>query len=69
MTEVIFNIENVIPIKAYDGRRSKNSTLMNLAMYLLSTVLGVDDVRDTIRDQFLKLSPCYEELSPHGIDH
>ena len=64
LVEVVFNIENVIPIKAYDGKKSKNSTLMGLALYLLSNIYRKDDVRDVIVKDFLKLSPHYVETSP-----
>jgi hypothetical protein len=64
MSEVLLNLENVIPIKAYDGKRSKNSTFMNLIYYILSTLYGVNDVRKVIKNDFLKLSPLYEDSDP-----
>ena len=53
----------MIPIKSYDGKRSKNSTIMNLVIYLYKQILGEEDVREVIRDDFLKLSNLYEEYS------
>lgn len=58
--EVFFNIENAIPIKSYDGKRSKYSTLMSLAHYLLSDIYKIEDVRKIVVQDFLKLSPFYD---------
>jgi hypothetical protein len=44
LKEVFTSLNNVIPIKAYDGNRSKNSTLMNLATYLINYMYNVRDV-------------------------
>lgn len=59
----MYYLENVVPIKAYDGRKSKNSTLMSLSHYLIKTFYGVKDVRKIIIKDFLRLSPYYVETN------
>jgi hypothetical protein len=48
MKEVVNHIQNVVPLKGFDGKRSKNSTLINLTLFMYKRMLGVDDVRDVI---------------------
>lgn len=61
--EAVNSILNIVPVKAYDGKRSKNSTLMNLAVYLYKRILPAEDVREVIKQDFLKLSPYYEDFT------
>lgn len=42
------HIENTIPVKKYDGKKSKNKTLMKLVVYLFQRIAGVEDVREVI---------------------
>lgn len=56
LKEVIYNLENVVPVKAYDGKNSKNSTLAHLASYLISCFSGIDDIQPVIYKDFLKQS-------------
>eukprot|EP00347_Sterkiella_histriomuscorum_P014017 403362480 len=62
--DVAMHIQNTVPIKQYDGKRSKNSTLMNLVVYLYKRMLGQDDVKSIIENDFLKLSTMYDEIKP-----
>lgn len=55
------HMHNTVPIKQYDGKRSKNSTLMNLVVYLYKRMLGQDDIKLIIEEDFLKLSTIYDE--------
>jgi energy-coupling factor transporter ATP-binding protein EcfA2 len=48
MKEVVNHIQNVVPVKGFDGKRSKNSTLMNLTLFMYKRMLSVEDVRSTI---------------------
>jgi hypothetical protein len=48
MKEVVNHIQNVVPVKGFDGKRSKNSTLMNLTLFMYNRMLSVEDVRSTI---------------------
>ena len=57
------NLMNVVPVKSYDGKRSKNATLMNLANYLIERYNSVDDIRECVIDDFIQLSKDYNEFS------
>ena len=57
------NLMNVVPVKSYDGKRSKNATLMNLANYLIERYNSVDDIRECVIDDFIQLSKDYNEYS------
>lgn len=63
LKQVAKNLENVIPIKAYDGRKSKNCTLMNLGFYLMSNIYGQHDSREVIKRDFLSICPYYVDNS------
>ena len=45
LKEVANNIQNVVPVKSYDGKRSKNATLINLATYLIHRFAFAEDIR------------------------
>lgn len=62
LKETINHLQNSVPVKAYDGKRSKNSTLMNLALYLFKKFMNAEDVRKVVEGDFLSLSPLYEDL-------
>lgn len=58
------HITNVVPVKSYDGKKSKNNTLMSLANYLIENYVGLEDVRERIGQDFLPLCLYYnQELS------
>ncbi|CDW87896.1 UNKNOWN [Stylonychia lemnae] len=56
LKDVVSQMQNVIPIKQYDGKKSKNSTIMNLVLYLYKRLLGVPDVREIIKTDFHSLT-------------
>jgi len=41
LKDIISYLPNVVPIKQYDGKKSKNSTIMNLVLYLYKRMYGV----------------------------
>jgi hypothetical protein len=63
MKDVALHLENMVPIRKYDGRRSKNSTILNLVIFLYKKILGIEDVRPSIRNSFLELSSNYAQFS------
>lgn len=50
----------MVPIRAYDGTKSKNKTLASLAYYLIDNMSGKKDVRDIVRKDFLMLSNVFD---------
>jgi hypothetical protein len=48
MKEVAGNIQNVVPIKSYDGTKSKNKTVMSLVNFLIANFTHIKDVRDVV---------------------
>ena len=61
LKEVAQNLTNVVPLKPFEGKKSKNATLINLVNYLHNKLLGTEDVRDVIEQDFLSLVPEYPE--------
>lgn len=59
MKDAAMHLENMIPVKKYDGKKSSNSTILTLVLYLYKRVLGVDDVREIVKNDFLNLTPTY----------
>lgn len=55
------NLENSVPVMAYDGKKSKNGTLMSLAIYLFKAMVGQSDIREIVRRDFLMLSQFFED--------
>jgi hypothetical protein len=61
LKEVFMDLENVVPIKGFDGKKSTNTTLTSLAIYLITVISEADDARSVIKRDFLSLSEFYED--------
>ena len=53
LKEAAQHLTNVVPIKSYDGKKSKNNTLMSMVDYLYKYYLKAEDVREIVAQDFL----------------